>query len=204
MVVLLCATMSYAQYGILVNGKTYFAAEYKGKDGMTGEYDEYLAHVSVKSGDFCQLYDVEYDSRWAVELDTWSVDGFVRDGNQYKVSVTGCYDFYIKLKYEADQLYIGNGSNCGSGEDVDHIYRGAVPHQCEGVLMQAFFNESYDPKSPGVSDYGDTKWKTLTPQAKEIGQYGCRLRRMVTARVITPSSTVTRTRTGARVRNWMR
>ena len=40
MVVLLCATMSYAQYGILVNGKTYFAAEYKGKDGMTGEYDE--------------------------------------------------------------------------------------------------------------------------------------------------------------------
>ena len=170
-IVLLCASLSYAQYGILVNGKTYFAAEYKGKDGMTGQYDEYLAHVSVKSGDFCQLYDVEYDSRWAVDLDTYSVAGFKRDGNKYIVSVTGCYDFYIKLKYEADQLYIGDGSNCGSGEDVDHIYRGAVPHQCEGVLMQAFFNESYDPNSPGVSDYGDTKWTTLTPQAQEIGQF---------------------------------
>ncbi len=169
--VLLCVTLSYAQYGILVNGKTYFAAEYRGKDDITGTYDEYLAHVSVKSGDFCQLYDVEYDSRWAVDLDSYSVGGFVRDGNQYQVSVTGCYDFYIKLKYEADQLYIGDGSNCGSGEDVDHIYRGAVPHQCEGVLMQAFFNESYDPNSPGVSDYGDTKWTTLTPQAQEIGQF---------------------------------
>lgn len=170
-IVLLCASLSYAQYGILVNGKTYFAAEYKGKDGMTGQYDEYLAHVSVKSGDYCQLYDVEYDSRWAVDLDSYSVAGFKRDGNKYTVSVTGCYDFYIKLKYEADQLYIGDGSNCGSGEDVDHIYRGAVPHQCEGVLMQAFFNESYDPNSPGVSDYGDTKWTTLTPQAQEIGQF---------------------------------
>ena len=170
-IVLLCASLSYAQYGILVNGKTYFAAEYRGKDDITGTYDEYLAHVSVKSGDYCQLYDVEYDSRWAVDLDTYSVAGFKRDGNKYTVSVTGCYDFYIKLKYEADQLYIGDGSNCGSGEDVDHIYRGAVPHQCEGVLMQAFFNESYDPNSPGVSDYGDTKWTTLTPQAQEIGQF---------------------------------
>ena len=95
-IVLLCASLSYAQYGILVNGKTYFAAEYKGKDGMTGQYDEYLAHVSVKSGDFCQLYDVEYDSRWAVDLDTYSVAGFKRDGNKYIVSVTGCYDFYMR------------------------------------------------------------------------------------------------------------
>ena len=30
----------------------------------------------------------------------------------------GCYDFYIKLKYEADELYIGNGENCGEGIDI--------------------------------------------------------------------------------------
>ena len=88
---------------------------------MTGEYDEYLAHVKVKSGDYCQLYDAEYQSRWAVPLDTYSEKGFTKDGNKYAVTVTGCYDFYIKLKYEADQLYIGNGSNCGDGEPVDQI-----------------------------------------------------------------------------------
>ena len=158
-------------YGILVNGKTYFAAEYKGKDSMTGTYDEYLAHVQVKAGDYCQLYDVDFQARWAVDLDTYSVDGFTRDGDKYTVSVTGCYDFYIKLKYGQDQLYIGPGSNCGKGEDIDSIYTGAVPRQCEAVMMQAFYNESYDPKSPGVDTYGDTKWATLTPQASEIGSF---------------------------------
>ena len=51
----LCVTMVYAQYGILVNGKTYFAAEYKGPDGQGEGFEEYLAHVGVKSGDYCQL-----------------------------------------------------------------------------------------------------------------------------------------------------
>ena len=155
-------------YGILVNGKTYFAGE------PAGEYEgfnQYLAHVSVKAGDYCQLYDADFKSRWAVDLNSYSVSGFKREGNKYVVSVTGCYDFYLKLKYEQDELYIGNGSNCGAGEDVDKIYTGAVPRQCEAVLMQAFYNESYDPKSPGVSEYGDTKWTTLTAQASELGQY---------------------------------
>lgn len=172
LMMLLCASLSWAQhYGILVNGKTYFDAEYKGKDGMTGEYDEYLAHVQVNSGDYLQLYDADYKAAWAVDLDTWSVEGFSKSSDRYTSSVSGCYDFYIKLKYGADQLYIGNGSGCGSGENVDEIYTGGVPHQCEGVLMQAFYNESYDSKSPGVSEYGDTKWTTLTAQAGEIGAY---------------------------------
>ena len=172
-VLLVCATLlSYAgSYGILVNGQIYFAAEYRGKDGNTGTYDEYLAHVALKNGDTFQLYDVEYDARWAVDLDTWSVSGFTKSGDHYTSSVTGCYDCYIKLKYGEDQLYIGNGSDCGSGIDIDDIYRGAVPHQCEAVMMQAFYNESYSATAPGVSEYGDTKWATLTPQAAEIGAY---------------------------------
>ena len=158
-------------YGILVNGTTYFAADYRGKDANTGTYDEYLAHVKVSSGDYFQLYDAEYQAAWAVDLDTWSVAGFTRNGDRYTASVSGCYDFYIKLKYGEDQLYIGAGSNCGEGENINDVYTGAVPHQCEAVMMQAFYNESYDPKSPGVSEYGDTKWTTLTAQAAELGKY---------------------------------
>ena len=110
-------SMSAASYGILVNGKTYFAGtqvdEYEG-------FQQYLAHVQVSSGDQLQLYDVEYQSRWAVPLNTYSVAGFTYDAtnNRYNVNVDGCYDFYIKLKYEQDELYIGPGSNCGDGIDI--------------------------------------------------------------------------------------
>lgn len=172
LMMMLSAVWCYAgSYGILVNGTTYFAAEYRGKDSMTGTYDEYLAHVQVSNGDFLQLYDAEYEAAWVVDLDTWSVAGFTKGTDRYTASVTGCYDFYIKLKYGEDQLYIGNGSNCGEGEDIHDIYKGAVPHQCEAVMMQAFYNESYSATAPGVSEYGDTKWTTLTAQANELGQY---------------------------------
>ena len=108
-------SMSAASYGILVNGKTYFAGtqvdEYEG-------FQQYLAHVPVKAGDFCQLCDAENKAVWAVDLNTASVEGFTRNGDKYDVSVDGCYDFYIKLKYGQDQLYIGPGSNCGDGIDI--------------------------------------------------------------------------------------
>ena len=166
-----CALGVNAQhYGILVNGKTYYAGALK--DEFEG-FTQYLAHVQVKNGDYCQLYDAEYKAAWAVPLNTYSVAGFAYDASsrRYTVTVDGCYDFYIKLKYEADELYIGEGSNCGEGEDVDNIYMGAVPGQCEAVLMQAFYNESYLATAPGVSEYGDTKWKTLLPQASEIAAF---------------------------------
>ena len=172
MMLLLCfATMSWAQYyGILVNGTTYYAASHMDEPDTQGR-EQYLAHVSVHSGDYLQLYDAEYKAAWAVDLDTWSVAGFTRNGDRYKATVTGCYDFYIKLKYEDDQLYIGAGSNCGTGENVNEVYTGSVPPQCEAILMQAFYNESYSATAAGVSEYGDTKWTTLTAQADTLGKY---------------------------------
>ena len=147
-VALLWATMGWAaNYGILVNGNVYFAGEAAGE--FEG-FQQYLAHVQVASGDELQLYDAEYQAAWAVDLNTWSVAGFTREGDHYVSSVTGCFDFYIKLKYEQDELYIGQGSNCGEGEDISNIYLGSVPAQCEAVLMQAFYNESYSASSPGV------------------------------------------------------
>ena len=107
--------MQAASYGILVNGKTYFAGE------LTGEFEgftQYLAHVQVSNGDKLQLCDAENKAVWAVDLNTYSEPGFTRDGDHYNVTVSGCYDFYIKLKYQADELYIGPGSNCGEGVDI--------------------------------------------------------------------------------------
>lgn len=108
-------SMSAASYGILVNGKTFFAGTLV--DEFEG-FQQYLAHVQVKAGDFCQLCNGENQAVWAVDINPASVKGFTRNGNQYSVTTDGCYDFYIKLKYEADELYIGPGSNCGDGIDI--------------------------------------------------------------------------------------
>ncbi|MBQ4393947.1 MAG: hypothetical protein II825_01425 [Paludibacteraceae bacterium] len=113
--ILVTLSMSAASYGILVNGTTYFAGEPAGE--FEG-FQQYLAHVQVKAGDFCQLCDAENKAVWAVDINSASVAGFTRNGNQYSVTVDGCYDFYIKLKYEQDELYIGPGSNCGEGIDI--------------------------------------------------------------------------------------
>ena len=113
---LMTLSMSAASYGILVNGKTYFAGEPAGEfEGFT----QYLAHVQIAQGDYCQLYDKDNKQAWAVDLNPASVAGFTRNGDKYEVTVDGCYDFYIKLKYGQDELYIGNGSDCGTGEDIN-------------------------------------------------------------------------------------
>lgn len=110
------ATMMAGSYGILVNGTTYYpGTETDQFEGFT----QYLAHVPVKSGDFCQLCDADNRAVWAVDLNPASVKGFTRNDNVYTITTDGCFDFYIKLKYEQDELYIGPGSaECGDGIDI--------------------------------------------------------------------------------------
>ena len=119
MAALVCAAGMFAQsYGVLVNGKVYYPGtkvdEFEG-------FQQYLAHVTVASGDQLQLCDAENRAVWAVDLNPASVAGFTRDGNVYKATVSGCYDFYIKLKYEADELYIGDGKDCVDGIDISGL-----------------------------------------------------------------------------------
>ena len=171
LVMCFCAVVTNAQsYGVLVNGNMYYAGSRV--DEFEG-FVQYLAHVPVKAGDYCQLYDVENKAAWAVDLNSYSVAGFTRNGNKIEVTVDGCYDFYIKLKYEQDELYVGNGSNCGEGvditkEDPTPSYAGSAPANCPDVMFQAFYWDSYADQG-----YGRTKWKDLleNDQAAEIGQW---------------------------------
>ena len=187
-IALFCATMTFAQsYGILVNGKMYFAADYKGPDGSGEGFEEYLAHVQVTTGDYCQLYDADNKAAWAKPLNSYSVAGFSYDAanQRYNVTVTGCYDFYIKLKWEADELYIGPGSvECGEGvditkEDPTPSYNGSAPARCPDVMLQAFYWDSYQMTNQTGSKtavYGRTKWvdflnKNGAADAEEVGQW---------------------------------
>ena len=185
---MLCCSMGWAaSYGILVNGKMYFAADYKGPDGAGEGFEEYLAHVQVKNGDYCQLYDLDNKAAWAKPLNTYSVAGFAYDqaNDRYTVSTDGCFDFYIKLKWEADELYIGPGSvTCGEGQDIsgdtpiDPGYSGAVPAQCPDVMLQAFYwnSTSGSAGAGGGNGYGRTKWIDFLngnngSSAEEIGKW---------------------------------
>lgn len=183
LMMVLCATMSWAaSYGILVNGKMYYqGAKVDEFEGFT----QYLANVQVVSGDKLQLYDYENKAGWAVDLNTYSESGFTRDGDHYNATVSGCYAFYIKLKYQEDELYIGNGSDCGEGVDIssgevpEPVYDGAVPAQCPDVVLQAFYWDSYQSttaKDSKTAVYGRTKWVDHLngangTSAEEIGQW---------------------------------
>ena len=185
LLMIFCAVALHAQsYGILVNGKTYFAGEPAGEfEGFT----QYLAHVQVSNGDKLQLYDATNKAAWAVALNSYSEQGFTYDAAAgcYTASVSGCYDFYIKLKWQADELYIGAGSNCGSGTPVGDAGTtdptpnpgggSSVPSQCTDVMLQGFYWDSYNDKGYGRTRWTDYVNKTvedgITTQAEEVGQW---------------------------------
>ena len=154
-------------YGILVNGNMYFAATHQGPDPQNEGFEQYLAHVPVTAGDYCQLYDSTSGSSWAVTLNTYSVEGFTLNGARYDVSVTGCYDFYIKLKYQSDELYIGNGSNCGEGTPIEVPTTGfyLAGNGVEGGLWCC--GASWEADACPI----DTTTNTITYEALPAGSY---------------------------------
>ena len=63
------AVLSWAApYGILVKGQTFIEGE------ATGEFEgftQYLAHVQVSEGDYCQLCDKGDNAAWAVDVNSY-------------------------------------------------------------------------------------------------------------------------------------
>ena len=278
----LSLSVLFAQgYGIEINGNKVVQAtkvdEFEG-------FEQHLAHVQLQAGDACKLINLSNCDTWMVDLNEYSVKKFSggKSNGYITCSEAGCYDFYIKLKYMADELYIGEGSNCaepldspcgnvegdvyltGNGtwtggeawkEDAAKMndgtlsfkqlpegeykfkvtngtwnrswgysavdascstngytgdtdgnvvfsisapadvtisfakdskkicltvsccmvesYGSSVPSQCEDVMLQGFYWDSYQPNDTASATYlyGDTRWKTLLTQSSEIGAY---------------------------------
>lgn len=115
-----CSVSAATAYGILINSNRLVAAEEAGEsvDGHT----QYLARVQLNVLDTIRLIDTSNNNAtWMVDLDAASVSGFVggTDVGYLVCSVAGCYDCYIKLKYQSDQLYIGAGTD-GCSEGVEY------------------------------------------------------------------------------------
>ena len=114
---LMTMSLSAASYGIAVNGTTYYAGEQNPSPGDPSFQEFMVLGLSVNAGDKLQLWDPSANggkgAGWAVPLDGASTKNISLDGDHYVCNAAACYDFYIKLKYEADQLYVGEGA-CGS------------------------------------------------------------------------------------------
>lgn len=107
------AQCSDGPYGVMVNN-TVFTATNTGEADMQGR-TQYLAHVSAKAGDIIKLVNQSCGETWMVDLDPYGeyqkFEGGASAG-QIVCKADGCYDFYIKLSYGNDLLYIGPGTNC--------------------------------------------------------------------------------------------
>ncbi len=147
-------------YGLLING-VYTAGQ---RNTLQTQWVEYmLRNVRLAAGDSVQLYNYCTQGAWADPFEDGSYT-FPIVNNKYVVEVAGVYDFYLKfLGFENNKVYVAKHG----------VYNSAVPGQCEDVLMQAFYNESYQVNNStyGTNLYGDTKWATLLPQAEEISDY---------------------------------
>ncbi|MCQ2369674.1 MAG: starch-binding protein [Paludibacteraceae bacterium] len=106
-------TVPETGYGIKIDGETIVMGEKNPK----AENEWMILNQSLAKGQTFALYDASTGGTWAVDLDPASVDGIEKGDNSYTVATTGCYSFYLKLIYGADQLYVGTGE-CGPTQET--------------------------------------------------------------------------------------
>lgn len=153
---MLCAAVICAQeglsYGVLVNGNTLFRAEYKGVSSISG-LPEYNAKAAMVAGDKCVLVNLSNGDTWTVPMDNASTKSISLSDGAYVASADGCYDFWLKLSYGNDQLYVGTTTDCGEGE----TYEGTTPcSESFGLLVDGVYvagEKNKEPLDPSFKEY---------------------------------------------------
>ena len=122
-------------YGILVNGKMYYQGEAMGEKDYQGR-DQFKASVSLAQGDKWCIYDATNKAEFVIFMEEGegSAKGnFTEGATEATCNVAGCYDFYIKLKWEDNSLWVQTGSNCSAtGVDISTDTPGPGPGQPSG------------------------------------------------------------------------
>lgn len=117
------AIFSPGEYGILVNGNRLYRGTFT--ERLDGSYvAQFLANVRMNEGDYFQIINIFHsdNTRWSPQLEEGGLSGnFTAQDGSIRCNTTGCYDMYIKIHYgqSDDYVYIGGGSDCPEGEEVD-------------------------------------------------------------------------------------
>ena len=114
--VLLCnISLNAAPYGLLINGTTKLEATELGEKDFNDRDQFLVSCVALEQGDKVQLHDLGSGASWMCAIDPYGeYQKFTKNNDHLVCKASGSYDFYIKLKYEDDMLYIGPGQNCGN------------------------------------------------------------------------------------------
>ena len=111
-----------ATYGILVNNTKFFEATPLSEQDFQGR-DQFKASVSLSANDVFCVYDETNDAKFtiAIEAGDGSAKANFNEGAESATCLTaGCYDFYIKLKWEDNSMWVCAGSSCtATGRDVN-------------------------------------------------------------------------------------
>lgn len=102
-----------APYGLLINGTTKLEATALSEKDFQNR-DQFVVYcVALKQGDKIQLHDFANSASWMCNIDPYGeYQKFTKNSDHLVCNADGNFDFYIKLKYEDDMLYIGPGENC--------------------------------------------------------------------------------------------
>jgi len=124
LLLLALATMvaNAATYGILVNDTLFYEAAALGSQDFQGR-DQFKASVSLKNGDVICIYDETNKAKFWATMETG--DGslkanFTETNTGATCNTDACYDFYIKLKYEDNSMWVCAGTDCSAnGRIID-------------------------------------------------------------------------------------
>ena len=114
-----CCSLSLmaAPYGLLINGTTKLEATAMSETDHQGREQFLVSCVALAQGDKVQLHDFGSGASWMCAIDPYGeyqkFSGGKAEG-YLTCNAAGSYDFYIKMKWEDDMLYIGPGQNCGN------------------------------------------------------------------------------------------
>lgn len=146
------------EFGLVIDG-VYHKAKHNVNQTEWLEY--MLRGVELTAGQKLQIRNnCPGGADWVItKFSDTSFEFEIQDG-KYVVAESGKYDFYFKFIYENDEIFVAK----------EGTWTTAVRPQCTDVMIQAFYNESYNASAPGVSEYGDTKWTTLLEQADALGE----------------------------------
>lgn len=101
-------------YSLYVNGKDLYNMTDEGAWDMDPTYNQFsLTGVALKAGDSFVFYDNATGGTWgSVTVDPASIATITGSGSDFKVSSDGCYSVYLKLKWQSDNVYFGEGTDC--------------------------------------------------------------------------------------------
>lgn len=183
----LCISLFAEPFYVRVNGTKDYLATATGEADFQGRTQYVASCVALRSGDVLTCLDQGSNTAWAINaIDPYGAYAqFNATTTGLTCNADGNYNIYIKMKCADDMWYIEKAQGCTSPTDPTDptdptnptdptdpsepsTYTSSVPLQCEDIMLQAFYWDSY--KKNGLL-HGTTRWTNLNAEVGEISAY---------------------------------